>query len=223
LRNFTRDFFEPIAFLIYLGVFAYYARRWQRVPKYGVVAGYYLVAACLMFAAANMVVNTHLYNVLYLLTAIGLGYYFFSLLGSRTERGVVVLKVTVVIIYFILSAAFGWDVYLDSRGHALTSLMLLGMMFMYYRQFMRDVRDDSISVNFDFWFVSSQLLYQMGSFGIFLSYNYFTKKILPDGNYTAENRTILTNLWIVHNVLLFLSALITAASLLWKVYRRKLP
>lgn len=195
----------------------------NRSLHYHLLAGFYLVAASMMAIAMNLKVNTQFYNVLYLLATLCLGYYFISILENRTSKYVSGALAVIVVLYFTVSTAFGWDDYLDSRGHALSSLALLCMMFMFYRQFMNDVREDSIALNLDFWFVSAQLLYQMGSFGIFLSYNYFTQKVMPDGNNTAENRTILTNLWMVHNVLLFLSALITATSLVWKVYHRKSP
>jgi hypothetical protein len=204
-------------------VFIIYGWRIARVAHYRLLAGFYLMAAVMMTISMTLQVNTQFYNVLYLLSTLCLGYYFIALLESKIKKYTSVALVITLVIYFTLSTLFGWNDYLDSRGHALSSIILLCMMFMYYHQFMNDVRDESIATNFDFWFVSGQLLYQMGSFGIFLSYNYLTQKILPDGNYTLENRTTLTYLWMVHNVLLFLSALITAASLVWKVYLRKLP
>lgn len=223
MRHLIADYLEPLSYLIYLAVFAFYGWRVDRNVRYRVLAGFYLVAAGLMAIAMNLQANTHFYNVLYMLAAMSLGYYFYSILITKLKKTVSAVLVIMVVIYFAVSTALGWDVYLDSRGHTLASLVLLWLMFMYYHQFMNDVRDESIATDFDFWFVSAQLLYQMGSFGIFLSYNYFTEKVLPDSNYTKENRAILTNLWMVHNVLLFLSALITAASLVWKVYLRKSP
>lgn len=223
MRHLIGDYLEPLSYLIYVAVFAFYFWREHRALRYGLLAGFYLVAAAMMAIAMNLQVNTHFYNVLYLLATLCLGYYFITILENKTNKYISGALVVIVVLYFTFSTLFGWDDYLDSRGHALSSLALLCMMFMFYRQFMNDVREDSITLNFDFWFVSAQLLYQMGSFGIFLSYNYFTQKILPDGNYTAENRNILTYLWMVHNVLLFLSALITATSLVWKVSHRKSP
>lgn len=223
MKQLLSDYLEPLSFLIYFASFSFYVWRIQRMPRYGVLAGFYAIAAGMMAISMTLQVNTQFYNVLYLLSTLSLGYYFISILDNKTKKYISAALVATVVIYFVLSTALGWDDYLDSRGHALASLMLLCMMFMYYQQFMNDVSDESIVMNFDFWFVSSQLLYQMGSFGIFLSYNYFTQKVLPDGNYTKENRDTLTYLWMVHNVLLFLSALITATSLACRVYHRKSP
>ena len=221
LKPLLSDYLEPLSYLIFFAVFTFYSWRVQRTPSFIMLACFYLVATSMMAVSMTLNVNTQFYNVLYLLSTMSLGYYFISILESKTKKYVTGVLVMIVVMYFTLSTAFGWDIYLDSKGHALSSLMLLCMMFMYYQQFMNDVSDESIALNFDFWFVSSQLLYQMGSFGVFLSYNYFTQKILPDGNYTAENRATLTYLWMVHNVLLFLSAIITATGLVWKVYHRK--
>jgi hypothetical protein len=78
-------------------------------------------------------------------------------------------------------------------------------------------------LNFDFWFVSSQFFYYLGSFFIFLTYGYLTKKLISSPEYSKQNIFYIRQLWVAHNVLLFLSALVIAGSLLWISFRRKSP
>jgi hypothetical protein len=95
------------------------------------------------------------------------------------------------------------------------------MIFMYIHELLANVSEHPLLFSFDFWFVSAQIIYYLGSFIIFLSFNYLTKKILPTELYSHENRAILTKLWGVHNVLLFLGSLLTTGGAAWISSRKK--
>jgi len=112
------------------------------------------------------------------------------------------------------------DVFFPSMGFIIVSSGIIVLVFLYLHQLFSKIAGDGLSGNFDFWFICSQLIYQLGSFFIFLTYNYLTQKILPNESYTYENRSLLASLWGVHNVLLFLGSLITCFGVAW-IYRKK--
>lgn len=138
------------------------------------------------------------------------------------------MKKTVITIYTLQTLYFiiyHWIIrnesVFDSMGNVILSTGMVIMVFMFLYQILTNITEESLSANFDFWFVSAQLVYFLGSFIIFLTFSYFTRKILPVELYSNENRDVLTKLWGVHNVLLFLSSLLTLGSVAWITFRKK--
>jgi hypothetical protein len=151
-----------------------------------------------------------------------MGVYFYHTLTSGWKKKLIVICCFLEAGYFINSnLLLQQEPVFDSVGHVLLSAGVMLMVFLFMHQVFSNVKDELLSMNFDFWFVCSQMIYHLGAFAIFLTYNYLTKKILADGFYSPENRILLTKVWGVHNVLLFLSSLITAASVVWIAYHRK--
>jgi hypothetical protein len=107
----------------------------------------------------------------------------------------------------------------DSIGYSLVSFTVVALVMMYLHQLLNHVTEQDIFHDFRFWLSSCYLIYFLGSFVIFLSYHYFTVKILA--TYTHEERYILTDLWGLHNLLLFVGALVLLFGSLWIAYRRK--
>lgn len=188
-----------------------------------VLCGYYLSATVLMLnTLSTTAVNTHLYNVLYVLTSLAMAYYYSALLTSTWKRGITVLVGGVTLTYFAANILLGNDKLFDSNGYVITSTGVVLLIFLYLHQIFSNITEEQLSLKFDFWFVCSQLIYHLGAFGIFLTYHRLTEKVI-DANYLHENRLILTYLWGIHNVLLFLGALLTCSGLIWIIYRKKSP
>lgn len=223
----TSFLLEPAAYFVF-GVFIFIHSRKDRRTKTKVLYLYYFVATVLMGRATLLGVkgdaNIEIYSLLCLLTAIGLGVYFYYTLATR-------LKKVMVVAFCLLNAAYyvGYNVLLqreqlfDSIGYVVVSTGIIIMTFMFMHQVLTNVNEELLSQNFDFWFVCSQMIYYLGAFAIFLTFNYLTKKILTDEAYSTENRRLLTHLWRVHNILLFLTSLFNATGVLWIAYRRKSP
>lgn len=163
--------------------------------------------------------NTHIYNLLNLVTSLGVSFYFYLLLQSRLKKGIALLSGIITLLYYIVNIK---EIYLDSVGHVIASTGIVVLIFLYLHQVMSNVTDEPLSGNFDFWYVCTQLTYHLGSFAIFLSYNYFSHVHAVSGEDKAEIGTILTYLWVVHNVILILGALTICFGAAW-IYRRKLP
>ncbi len=212
---------EPVAFLIYFGALAYYAWRVDGGSRYKVLSGYYFLATVLLTRAAFIFYSsstTHFYNLLYLITSVCLSYYFFSLLRDRWKKILAIVSGLATLLYYLTNTE---EIYFDSIGHVIASTGIVVLIFVYLHQIMNNVTEEPLSLNFDFWYVCIQLMYHLGSFAIFLSYNYFTYRYFSAGDDTKEVGQMLTYLWGVHNVLLFLGSLLTWSGLLWIVYRRR--
>ena len=165
--------------------------------------------------------NIDIYNLLNLITVISFGLYFSTIINSVTERIVIGAVCVVMVIYFIKTNLLpSSELLFDSTGQVLLSVSILVMVFFFMAQLLHNVNEEPLSMNFDFWFSSAQLTYYLATFFIFLTFRYLTKKVI-DGNYLDEDRELLTKLWAVHNVILFLSSSIIAGSTLWIRYRSK--
>jgi hypothetical protein len=193
-----------------------------------ILCAYYLISTMLMVKAVTMnnpgANNIGIYDLLFLLTSVCIGSYFYLLLQTVAKKIVTVIICGVEGIYFILdSLIFNSSQLFDSNAYAMLSLGVVIMIFMYMHQLLSNISDEPLSSNFDFWLVSAQLIYHLGSFIIFLTFNYLSRKIMPAELYSSENRAVLTKLWGVHNVLLFLSTLLTIFGVLWISFPKKSP
>lgn len=189
--------------------------------RYRVLGGYYLLATALLTRVAlshsSDDSNTHVYNLLYLVTSMSMSYYFFAVLQHPAKKWVAALAGFSTLLYFVINTD---EIFFDSMGHVIASTGIVILIFLYLHQVLSNVTEEPLSLNFDFWFVCVQLAYHLGSFAIFLSYNYFTQQYFLGKEAKKEIGTILTYLWVVHNVILFLSALIIGFGIAW-IYRRK--
>jgi hypothetical protein len=215
---------EPLSYLIYLGALLFYAWRLDRKFHYRVLCGYYLIATALLVKGATEYSssNTYIYNMMCLITSMFIGYYFYTILFTPLKKGIAVATGVITIAYYLFSDTTVNNIQLfDSIGHVISSSGIVLLIFLFLHQVMTNVNEEPLSHNFDFWYVCSLLIYHLGAFAIFLSYNYFTRKVLPAENYSDENRTILSYLWVGHNVLLLLGALLTSVGAGLIFYKKK--
>ena len=183
-----------------------------------------MISAALQLKAAFAETNIEIYSFLSLFTFICLGAYFYYTLLLTWKKILVISTCIIQTAYYILShVVFTSSQIFDSTGYVILSSSIVLMSFMYMHQILTNITEEPLSLNFDFWFISSQLFYHLGSFFIFLTYGYLTQKILASDLYSYENRIYLSQLWRVHNVLLLLSSLFISAVILWTSYRRRSP
>lgn len=161
--------------------------------------------------------NTYLYNILYLITSLAFGFYFFEILKNQWKRLVALIAGLSVLIYYFINIK---EVYFDSIGFVITSTGIIVLIFLFLDQIMTNVTEEPLFNNFDFWFICVQLMYHLGSFAIFLSYNYYTHRFFSEGSPDSFSR-MMGYLWVVHNILLFVGSVITCAGVFWIYYRKK--
>lgn len=222
MKIYFSTYLEPVAFGLYFGALLYYARKVDGKRPIVWLCVYYGLATALMARVSigfrTEEVNTHFYNMLYLLTGVFIGGYYF-LLVQRPWKKVIAAGVSAgTALYYIMNSVVGHQPYFDSIGYTLVSLGIVILIFLHLLQLLQNITE-RLSMNFEFWFSCVLLFYHLGSFAIFLTYNYFTHKMLASDK-VNEIASILTSLWIVHNVILFLGGLITVYGTVW-ISRRK--
>ncbi len=214
---------ETVAYFVCATFVLLHVSRSRQV-KYTVLFVYYSIST-LLIARANLyreVNNIEIYNILNLITFVFLGiYYYLTITAARKRKWIIALTLAGCA-YFALTRIllFNSVPLFDSTGQVLLSIAVLVMVSFFLQQLWSNVNEEPLSMNFDFWFSAAQLMYYLAAFFIFLTYRYLTKKVI-DGNYLYEDRKLLTDLWAVHNVILFLSSQIIAASTLWIRYRSR--
>ena len=220
---FISNLLEPISYGLCALSLLFYIRKGNQL-KWKVLLVYYFIASALQLKAAYAERNIEIYSLLGLITFIFLGSYFYLTLRSVWKRSLIIVFFIIQTgYYFSANYIFPAAQVFDSTAYVILSVSVVLMAFMYMHQILTNVTEEPLSLDFDFWFVSSQLFYHLGSFLIFLTYGHLTQKILTSDLYSYENRIYLSQLWRVHNVLLLLSSLFISAGVIWISFRRRSP
>lgn len=220
---FFGNYLEPFSYAIYLiAVIIYY--RFDRGRNGKLLCTYYGLATLLMLTASLYVrwklENIWIYNLAALFAIVFIGIYFYHVFESRTKKNTVLTLVGLYTVYALIKNVFLREIsFFDSVGYSLVSAFIAVIVFMYFHQLLKRVSEHDILRQFNFWLASGYLIYFVGSFIIFVSYYYLTQKII--NTYTKPERDLLTALWGVHNVLLFISAFSLLIGSLWLTYRKR--
>jgi hypothetical protein len=175
---------------------------------------YYLFAMVIITYASFLAFdeskdNNWLYDIHYFLSAIVFGYYFHDLLLNKTNKKIIIVLFTLVVLNFILSDFVFRHPFFNSLSVAFLFLIVIIAALFYFHELLARMTEKNILLNFNLWVVSGFLVYFLGGFLIILSYNYFSYRL------RIEDRVILADLWAVLNVLLFLTSVLTLCSFLW--------
>jgi len=203
-------FLEPISYFLTFGALLVYLKIKGRQIRHTILVVYQIIGVGLLVGTFFARPNNYLYSYLYLLTGISFSLYFFFLFESHQKRWLTLLIGVLTMLYYSFERfMINGEKLFPSIGFVITSSGILIMVFIYFYLMMRNVSEEPITQNFDFWLMCSQLAYHLGAFGIFLTYNKLTLNILSTEQYSNENRALLTSLWGAHNILLFIGSLIT--------------
>jgi hypothetical protein len=222
LKYIVSSILEPVSYLLFFIAILIYLKYKISSRKHKVLVIYFLIGFLLLLGILWVDPNNYLYRYLYLLTGIFFSIYFFLLFESFYNRWLTLLLGVLTILYFLYEQySFDGVQLFPSMGYVIVSTIIIFMIFIYFYQLMTHVNGESLSLNFDFWFICCQLAYHLGAFGIFLTYNKLTEKILPTEHFSNANRSLMTYLWGAHNVLLFIASLGTWVGVLWILYQTK--
>lgn len=186
---------------------------------------YHSVAMLLMLAASFLIGtmvkgNIWLYNLNSFFTVVFIGSYFKQLLVTSFKKKVVLISIGINVFYYIIKNIVFQEFYLfDSVGYSMVSVTIVIYVFMYFHQVLKNITEQNILRQFNFWLASGYLIYFLGSFIIFLTYYYLTKKVLAV--HTKEEQYLINALWGLHNVLLFIGAFSLLTGSLWLTYRKR--
>lgn len=204
LESFFKNFLEPVCYLIYAIVFCLQFNKDKTFEK-KILFFYYISATLLLlFASFNamnideQIDNDWLYNIFYLITICVLSYYFYQILLDKTKKLAVLFLLSVNVVIFITYDMVLGHFFKSFNGYvyAICFISIVAYALLYFDQLLRNVNEQNILYQFDFWLVSGYLLYFLGSFIIILFYR--SVDIDDSGN-----------VWALQNIILLLSSLVT--------------
>ncbi|KAA9034547.1 hypothetical protein FW778_22180 [Ginsengibacter hankyongi] len=208
LESFFKNFLEPLSYFVYALVFLLKINR-QRSLLNGILFAYYAFAASLLLFASIIAMavdqadNTWMYNIFYLVTICVLSYYFHGLLITKTKKATVTILLVTNVVIFIWHDVFSGHFFkaFNDQEYAICFISIVMYALLYFDQLLRNVTEQDILFQFDFWLVSGYLVYFLGSFIIILFYR--SVDIDDSGN-----------VWALQNIILFLSSVVTLAGYL---------
>jgi hypothetical protein len=215
---------EPVGYFIFLLAFLiHFIKTGKRFSLAAIV--FYLFSSLIMWRSAMLALdgkqNYFLYNCFLLPAAILFFGSYFEMIMENIGR-----KRVVAVLFIINAALFAFRAiflppphFFDSIGFATLSVSIVILSLIFFQQRLSQVSEMSIFTNFNFWVVCSYFILFSASFVVFLTYYYLTQKI--SANYVYKNRYMLTLLWGIPNLLLFVSSLLTLTGSLWTSYPRK--
>lgn len=222
LKYIIAHLLEPISYFLFFSAILIHLRINNDNSKNRVLVFYFLIGLLLLVGTTLVEPNIYLYRYLYLLTGVCYGIYFSLLFKSFYKRWLMLLSSAITILYYLFEQVYSSGVALfPSMGYTIVSICIILMIFTYFYQLMTHVTEESLSLNFDFWFICSLLIYHLGAFSIFLTYNKLTQNILPTEYFSSTNRALMSSLWGAHNILLFLASLITWTGVIWIMTKNK--
>lgn len=214
-------YLEAITHFLMLLIMGVYAWKFDNRFRYRMLAGFYLVATALLIQPLSQNENIHVHNALYLFTGLVFAGYFFAVLQTSWRSRLALALALPTLLYFVYQLVGGGYPWFDSMGYALASISIVIMIFLYFHEMLHHVTETPLLESFDFWLICGWLMYHLGAFGIFLTYSSLTQTMhLVGESYISTGRDLFTYLWGLNNVLLFLSALVAATGLGWKIYHR---
>lgn len=216
LESFFKNFLEPFSYLIYAIIFFLNFSK-DKASEKKVLFIYYLCATILLLIASinamyvEQIGNNWLYNIFYLITICVLSYYFYKILNTRRKKVAVILLLMCNLVTFIVSDIIVNNFFkeFNDKIYAICFICIVIYALLYFDQLLRNVTEQNILYQFDFWLVSGYLIYFLGSFIIILFYR--SVDINDSGN-----------VWALQNIILFLSSVITLTGYLRIPFRKKL-
>jgi hypothetical protein len=214
---------EPFSYFLFFTALLAFLQIRDKKLRHKILTVYYFLGFILLVKIVFTKNNSYLYSYLYLLVSISLSLYFFFLFETQKRRWLTLIPGIATSLYYLVERYSITEAkFFPSIGFVISSTGIILMIFVYFFHLITHVEEESLFQNFDFWFTCSQLMYHLGSFGIFLTYNKLTLTILPTEHYSNENRDLLTYLWGAHNVLLFVGGLITWLGMIWIIKNDKI-
>lgn len=213
---FLKNFLEPLSYLLYTLLLILVLNR--QSPMYRKVLFVYYVLVVIITYYANFLSyikthgdNNYLYNIFFLLTISFISYYFYRIITGKAKRYIIIalllLNLFLFVEYDVIMSQFR-----NSYNHYVTAACYVSVVIyclLYFDQLLRNVNEVNILHQFDFWLISSYLIYFLGAFFIIL---YYKEK-------SELQRAII---WSFQNLILFTSALIALMGNIWIKYHRKL-
>lgn len=224
MYSFLANHIEPLSYLICLITYGLIFRK-DKSTRIKVLFIFFLLAFISMaycsHLLSNNIPNISIYNLCLLpLSILFLHVYFFNVPFGKLKRKITFLLFFVNLIVFIATTFFSKQaVFFNSISFATLGFSITVYCFFFFHERLKNVTETNIYDSIDFWIICGLFISFSGSFIVFLTYHYLTIKISE--HFTDEDANLLTVLWMVPNIFLFINSLISLTGYIWVYYRRK--
>jgi len=215
---------EPLSYFICFVTYFLILRMGEEF-KIKVLFLFFLLATVVMGYSSYLVhvqiSNIFTYNLVLLpLSIIAFHLYFMQIFRGKIKQACVKVLFLANVAVFIFTTFFSNQaVYFNSIGFSSLGLSVTVCCFLFFHERLSNVSEANIYDSIDFWVICGLFIAYSGSFIVFLTYHYLTLRIMS--NPTLKERQLLTILWGVPNIFLFINSLISLSGYIWVLYRRK--
>ncbi len=222
--SFLANHLEPLSYFICFLTYGLITRR-NTSLRIKVLFIFFLLAFITMayssYLADQARENIFLYNFFLLpLSMVLLHIYFLNTINGKLKKRVSVFLFFANVLVFIITTFFSKQaVFFNSIGFAMLGFSVTVYCFFFFHEKLNNVTETNIYDSIDFWIICGLFIAFSGSFIVFLTYHYLTIKITE--HQTDEDASLLTVLWMVPNVFLFINSLISLTGYIWVYYRKK--
>jgi hypothetical protein len=118
--------------------------------------------------------NNWIYNIFDPLEFCFYSFIYYRLLSDKKNKKLILYLVTVILLFTIIDYAFIEPrQYLDSYSYILGCMAMVLYCFLYFRQVMQNIDENSLFANPYFWISSGLFLFSMGEAILFSCFQYF--------------------------------------------------
>ncbi|TKK64273.1 hypothetical protein FC093_22860 [Ilyomonas limi] len=214
MRSFLINELEPIAYATYMIALLLQFNQYKH-ERHWVLFLYYFFAATVLYAGIVLTEdgytnlfpknskwhiltegNNWSYNLLYIVNIFVFSWFFYILLHDKLKKRMVAVCCVCNVVLFtyvdIVFRKFFSD--FNSTIYGLVFLTIVLYTLLYLHQLLRDIKEENLLADFDFWLICGYVLYYLGSFVIVIYYQ----------NAGEHQRG---NIWAMHNIILFICSL----------------
>lgn len=224
-KEFFYNFLEPISPLFPLIVIVINFRKARATPELLLLFILYFGLFILQMSASVFALfdrpNNIFYSLISIFSFIFISLFFHRIIFSNLAKKLILLVVIPACSFlFIGYTVFSKrDLLFNSVCFATFSIVIIIYCFIYIREKFNLMEYEKISDDYRFWVTASFLVYYIGSFFIFLTFQYLTQSGLA--RLTTKQIKAIGMLWGLHNFIYFISCLLSAYGLRWKKFPQK--
>ncbi len=218
------NWLEPLAYFIFFTSTLFLYNGKEIIPK---ALLYFSLISTLLMVASSCIVQFQLvennlicYYFLEMITNIFLIILINQIIKFKTIKQFLLIICIANAAYSIyLCISFNKTSLYNSIGNAILCFTVTIFSFAYFIDKFKNIDEKKIYHTIQFWIVIRFFFYYVTNVFIFVYYFYLSKKVFPNGSF--EDAVLLTQLWGLHNIFLFISSLIFTF-ILCILYRKKL-
>lgn len=164
--------------------------------------------------------NIIFYTVFSITQFVTISFFFYFITKDRRQSYIIIGSAFLYMLFLPFNFTFlETNAAFTSISTATAALLIILYCFLYFRERLILVDLDNVETKRNFFIVVSFFLYYAGAFFIFLTYRTITIEGINFSDLSV--RRDIGTLWGMHNIIYFISCLISSSGLLWHMFQTK--